>query len=349
MKWNKAWKSLIIIFALALLSSGAQAMDVVFGVGAVFPKKVYQDWAKEYKAETGTDFIFFARGSGKGIEAASAGQADFGASDKPLTTEELKIHNLMQFPTMIGGVIPIVNIKNISEGQLHLDGAILADIYLGKIKRWNDPAIAALNPSLVLPKEVINVVHRTDKSGATFVLTDYFSKVSAEWKNTVGTGLEVSWKVGEGADSGENLGKLITNTPNSIGYIDPVQVQQKHLAFVKMRNHDGVFVSPNRESFAAAAKNAKWSAANAYGVSLTDQPGTESWPLTTTTYAVILRHPAEAKGVVDTLKFFDWSFRNGTVIAQNWGFALVPTEVMQGARDSWKAQIKDRSGNPLWK
>lgn len=349
MERNKVWISLNMLFALIILSCSAQANEAVFGVGAAFPKKVYQEWAKQYKIETGTDFIFFAQGSGKGVEAASSGQADFGASDRPLTPEELEKYQLTQFPTMIGGVIPVVNITNIANGQLQMDGVVLADIYLGKIKRWNDPAIVALNPRLALPKEAINVVYRTDKSGATFVLTDYLSKVSAEWKNTIGSGLIVSWKVGEGADSAESMGKRIMSTPNSIGYIDPIQVQQKHLTFVKMRTRDGAFVSPNQESFAAAAKTATWTATNGYGVSLTNLPGQESWPLTTTTYAVILRNPKLASGVVNALKYFDWSFRNGAAIAQNWGFVAIPTEVMQGARDLWKLQIKDHAGQPLWK
>jgi phosphate transport system substrate-binding protein len=349
MRWNMVWTSLTVFVSLAILSGGVWANEAVFGVGAAFPKKVYQEWAKQYKTETGTDFIFFTQGSGKGVEAAISGQADFGASDRPLTPDELEKNHLAQFPTMIGGVIPVVNINNIGGGQLQLDGMVLADIYLGKIKRWNDPAIVALNPGLALPKETINVLHRIDKSGATYVLTDYFSKVSAEWKNAIGSGLVVSWKVGEGADSAESMGKQLLSTSNSIGYIDPIQVQQKHLSFVKMRNHAGVFVSPNQASFAAAAKNAAWDVANGYGISLTDQPGQESWPLATTTYAVISRNPKEVRGVVNTLKYFDWSFRTGAAIAQNWGFVSIPAEVMQGARDSWKTQIKDRSGNSLWK
>ncbi len=349
MKGNLVWTSLYIFLAMAMMSKGAQANEVVFGVGAAFPKKVYQEWAKQYKTETGTDFIFYAQGSGKGVEAVISGQADFGASDRPLTPEELEKGHLTQFPTMIGGVIPVVNLKDISEGQLQLDGVVLADIYMGKIKRWNDPALVALNPGLALPKESINVVHRSDKSGATFVLTDYLSKISAEWKNTIGSGLVVSWILGEGADSAESMGKQIMSTPNSIGYIDPIQVQQKHLTFAKMRTRDGIFVSPNQESFAAAAKNTTWSAANGYGVSLTNQPGQDSWPLTTATYAVILQNTKQAFGVVNTLKYFDWSFRNGAAIAQKWGFVSIPSEVMQGARDSWKTQIKDRAGNPLWK
>lgn len=195
MKRNKASTSLNIFFVLTLLSSQVQA-GIIFGVGATFPKQVYQEWGKQYKAETGSALAYFAQGSGKGFEAISSGKADFGASDKPLTLGELEKNKLMQFPALIGGIVPVVNIKNIGGGQLQFDGVILAAIYLGKIKRWNDPAIAALNPRLVLPNEAINVAYRSDKSGSTFVLTDYLSKVSAEWKTTMGAATAVAWKVG---------------------------------------------------------------------------------------------------------------------------------------------------------
>ncbi len=220
---------------------------------------------------------------------------------------------------------------------------------LGKIKRWNDPAIVALNPALPLPNATINVLHRTDGSGSTYVLTDYLSKVSAEWKSSMGAATTVAWKVGEGADGSENLAKLVSETPNSIGYLDPVLVQQKHLAFVKLRNHDGVFVSPQKKAFSAAAANAKWNAANGFAQSLTDQPGTESWPLVTATYILISRTPVEAYGTEEALKYFDWTFRNGSEIAQNSGFALIPPETIQNVRAIWKLQIKDRAGRPLWK
>ena len=348
MELNKARTSLSIFFVLALFSSQSQA-GIIFGVGATFPKQVYQEWGKQYKAETGSSLAYFAQGSGKGIEAISSGKADFGASDKPLTLGELEKNKLMQFPALIGGIVPVVNIKKIGDGQLHLDGVILADIYLGKIKRWNDPLIAALNPELALPNEAINVAYRSDKSGSTFVLSDYLSKVSAEWKSTMGAATQVAWKVGEGFDGGDNLAKQISNTPNSIGYLDPALVQQRHMTFAKMRNHDGVYVSPNQASFAAAAVSAKWSASDGYNQSLTDLPGHESWPLATATYIILSRSPAEASGTEETLKYFDWTFRNGKVIAQSLGFALIPAEAMQSVRDAWKMQIKDRAGRPLWK
>lgn len=348
MKRNAIWLKATIFMVLVMLSSMVQAASVIFGVGANFPKQVYKEWGKQYKAETGTDFVYFAQGSDKGIQSILSGKSDFGASDKPLKSEELEKNRLVQFPVLIGGVIPVVNLRNVDDGQLQLDGAVLANIYLGKIKRWNDPAIAALNPRLALPNEAINVVHRADKSGNTFTLTEYLSKVSAEWKATMGVATAVSWKVGEGVEGSDNLAKQISSTPNSIGYLDPALVQQKHLTFVKMRNRDGVFVSPNNVSFAAAAANATWSAANGYDQSLTDQLGHESWPITTATYILLARNPVEVKGTEETLKYFDWTFRNGGALAQNLGFVSIPAELIQNVRNSWKTQIKDRTGHPLW-
>lgn len=334
---------------LAMLSGLAQA-GMIMGVGATFPKQVYQEWGKQYKEETGNFFAYFPRGSGRGIDAILAGKSDFGASDKPLTPDELEKNRLMQFPALVGGLVPVVNVRNIGDGQLQLDGVALANIYLGKIRRWNDPALVALNPRLALPNEEISVLYRADRSGSTYVLTDYFSKVSAEWRSSMGgAATAVAWKVGEGVDGSEDLAKQIGNTPNSIGYLDPVVVQQKHLASVRMRNHDGVFVSPNYRTFAAAAAKAKWNAATAYNQSLTDQPGPESWPLVTATYVIFSRTPVEASGAEAALKYFDWTFRNGNKIAQNYGFALIPAEAMQSVRELWKMQIKDRAGRPLWK
>ena len=348
MKRNVIWKSLSVTFALALMSGQTQA-GIALGVGATFPKEVYKEWGKQYKAETGSSLAYFAQGSGKGIEAISAGKADFGASDKPLTRDELERRKLMQFPALIGGIVPVVNIKHVGDGQLQLDGGVLANIYLGNIKRWNDPAIVALNPRLALPNEPINVVHRSDQSGSTFVLTDYLSKVSADWKASMGAATAVAWKVGEGADGGDNLAKKIGSTPNSIGYLDPALVQLRHITFAKMRNHDGEYVSPDQGTFAAAAANADWNASSGYGQSLTNLPGHDSWPLATATYILLARSPEEASGTEATLKYFDWTFRNGNAIAQNLGFVLIPAVAMQSIRDTWKIQIKDRAGRSIWK
>ncbi len=348
MKSCTAWHALVFSVALTMLSSLAQA-GIVMGVGAHFPKQVYVEWGKQYKAETGASFAYFAKGSGKGVEAILSGKADFGASDKPLTLVELETHHLTQFPALIGGIVPVVNIKHVADGQLRLDGVVLANIFLGKITRWNDPAITALNPGLALPKETINVVHRSDKSGSTYTLTDYLSKVSAEWKSTIGADTAVNWKTGVGVDGTDNLTRQIATTPNSISYMDIALIRQNHLASVQLRNHDGMFVSPQHGSFVAAAQNAKLDPATGFSQSLTDQPGAASWPITTATYIILARKPVEVSGTEEALKYFDWSFRKGSVIAQNLGFVSIPAETMQNVRELWKAQIKDRAGNPMWK
>ena len=250
---------------------------------------------------------------------------------------------------MIGGIVPVVNLRNVADGQLKLDGVVLANIFLGKIKRWNDPAITALNPGLALPKEAINVVYRSDKSGSTYALTDYLSKVSAEWKSTMGADTAVNWKTGNGVDGTENLARQIATTANSISYMDIALIQQNHLASVQLRNHDGVFVSPQHGAFVAAAKYAKWDPATGFSQSLTDQAGAESWPITTATYVILARKPVEVSGTAEALKYFDWSFRKGSVIAQDLGFVSIPAETMQKVRESWKAQIKDHAGHPVWK
>jgi phosphate transport system substrate-binding protein len=331
-----------------MLTGVAQA-GMVLGVGATFPKQVYQEWGKQYKVETGNSFAYFPRGSGRGVDSILTGKSDFGASDKPLTADELEKNKLLQFPALIGGLVPVVNISGIHDGQLQLDGTTLANIYLGKIKRWNDPALVALNPSLALPNVSIIVIHRSDKSGSTYVLTEYFSKVSAEWRSSFGSATAIDWKVGEGADGGDELAKRVSETYNSIGYVDTAMVQQRHLTFVKMRNHDGAFVSPGSRSFSAATEKAKWNAANGFNQSLTDQPGGESWPLVTATYIILSRTPVETYGTEEALKYFDWTFRNGSAIAQNLGFVQIPAEAMQNVRELWKLQIKDRAGRPLWK
>jgi phosphate transport system substrate-binding protein len=348
MKNRLAWLSIVFFVALTSLSNLAQA-GVFLGIGGHFPKQVYVAWGKQYKAETGSTFAYFPRGSGKGVEAIMAGKSDFGASDKPLSLEQLQAHNLTQFPALIGGIVPVVNIKNVADGQLKLDGAVLADIFLGKITRWSDPAIAALNPGLALPKEAIHVVHRSDKSGSTFTLTDYLSKVSPEWKSTEGADTSVNWKTGVGVDGTDALVRELLNTPNSIGYMDIALIEESHLDSVKLRNHDGFYVSPEKSSFVAAAANAKLEPANGFAQSLTDQPGAESWPITTATYIILARRPVEVTGTEEALKFFDWSFRNGKAIAQKLGFVAIPDKIVQNVHEVWKSQIKDRAGNPIWK
>lgn len=330
------------------MCTGLAQGDAIFGAGAAFPNPVYQAWGKAYQAQTGTTLVYTPVGSGKGIAEITAARVDFGASDKPLKPEELEKNKLMQFPTVIGGIVPTINVKGIANGQLLLDANTLAAIYLGKITHWNDPALLALNPGLALPSANIAVIHRSDKSGTTFNLTNYLSKVSPEWKAAVGEGLTVDWKAGEGAERLDGMAKKLVNTANSIGYLDMADLQRMNLTYVKMKNREGMVISPNAQSFAAAAASAKWSAANNYYEILTDEPGKESWPITAATFILVERTASDAGHVSELLKFFDWSYRNGQQLADALHYVPLPASVTEGIRGAWKAQVKSAAGKPLW-
>ncbi len=346
MTMNKA-----LLLATGLLLTGIAQADAIFGSGATFPSKVYHAWGREYKAQTGLIMAYLPLGSGKGIADMTAEEKtkDFGGTDKPLSLADLDKFHLMQFPALIGGVIPVVNLKHVGDGDLKLDGTVLSNIYLGKITRWDDPAIKALNSGMTLPNDAINVLYRSDKSGSTFNMTNYFSKVNPEWKSTMGEGTSVAWKVGKGEKGAEGIAKQIENTPNSIGYVDPALVIEHHLTYVKLRNRAGTFVAPDQKSFAAAAVNATWNAGNGFSAVLTDQPGQNSWPLATATYVLLTRNPTEITSMVNTLKFFDWGLKNGGKVAQSLHFVPIPDEVQTNIRQAWNTQIHDPSGQPVWK
>lgn len=323
--------------------------DAIFGAGATFPNAIYQAWGKAYQAQTGTMLVYTPVGSGKGIAEIMAARTDFGASDKPLKPEELEKLQLIQFPAVIGGVVPAINLKGVSSSQLILDANTLAQIYLGKITRWNDSVLQALNPGLALPAADIAVIYRSDKSGTTFNFTNYLSKVSPEWRAAVGEGLSVAWKVGEGAEKTDGVAKKITATLNSIGYLDLADLLKRGLTYVKMQNRDGVVVSPSAQSFAAAAASAKWSAQNGYYEILTDEPGKDSWPITAATFILLQRTPDIPEHAVEVMKFFDWAYRNGAELADGLHFVPLPGSVAEGVRSEWKAQVKNRTGQALWK
>ena len=335
------------VVILGLCSGMAQA-DAIFGAGATFPNAIYQAWGKAYRAQTGTTLVYTPVGSGKGIAEIIAARTDFGASDKPLKLDELEQHKLMQFPAVIGGVVPAINIKGIANGQLLLDANTLAGIYLGKIKRWNDPALLALNPGLALPSADIAVVYRSDKSGTTFNFTNYLSKASPEWKAAVGDGLAVAWPVGEGGPQNEGVARIVANTPNAIGYLDLAILLQKNLTYVKMKNREGFAVSPSADSFAAAAASAKWSAENSFYEILTDEPGKASWPITAATFILLERTSAITEHVAEIMKFFDWAYRNGGPLAGSLNYVPLPDSVADMARNAWKTQVKDSAGVAMW-
>lgn len=335
--------------AVLALSGGIAQADAIFGAGATFPNAVYQAWGKAYQVQTGTSLVYTPVGSGKGIAEIVASRTDFGASDKPLKQEELAQHKLMQFPAVIGGVVPAVNIRGISNGQLRLDAFTLSYIYMGKIRRWNDPLLLALNPGLALPNADIAVLYRSDKSGTTFNFTNYLSKASPEWKTAVGEGLSVAWPVGEGAEKTEGMTRKIAAIPNSIGYLDLADLLKKDLVYARMKNRDGVIVTPNAQSFAAAAASAKWSAANNFYEILTDEPGKDSWPITAATFILLERTPAIAEHGAEVMKFFDWAYRNGDGLANELSYVPLPDAVAESVRAAWKTQVQSRTGNALWK
>lgn len=325
----------------------AQA-DTFFGAGASFPKAAYLAWSKAYETHSQNKMIYTAVGSGKGLAEIVAARTDFGASDKSFNKAELDQNNLMQFPSLIGGVVPVVNIKGINDDQLQLDGTTLAAIFLGKVTRWNDAAISALNPSLSLPNETINVIYRGDKSGQTYNFSNYLSKVSPDWKATMGEGFTLSWKVGTAADNASVMAQKVSSTANAIAYMDFADIQKKQLHAIKLRNASGAFVKAEISSFSAAASAAKWSATNGFNEVLTNLAGEKSWPITAATFIVLERNPKVPENVAATLKFFDWAYREGDAIAIDLGYVPLPDSVADLVRSAWKTDIKNRAGQSLF-
>ena len=330
-------------FASIVYSFGAQAQDVT-GAGASFPAPLYSKWASDYNKATGVKINYQSVGSGAGIKQIEAKTVDFGASDMPLKDEELKAKGLLQFPTVIGGVVPVVNIKGIGAGQLKLNGQVLGDIYLGKITKWDDAAIKALNPGVALPAEAIAPVRRADGSGTSFIFTNYLSKVNAEWKSKVGEGTAVNWPVGAGGKGNEGVAAFVSRLPNSIGYVEYAYVKQNKMTFALMQNSAGVFVSPDDLTFKAAAAGADW--AKSFYQILTNQSGKDAWPLTGATF--ILMHKVQDKPAQATasLKFFEWGYKNGDKTADDLDYSPMPASVKIAIEKSW-AEIKDSTGKSV--
>ena len=330
-------------FTVLAYSFGANAQDVT-GAGATFPAPLYSKWASDYNKATGVKINYQSLGSGAGIKQIEAKTVDFGASDMPLKDEDLKAKGLVQFPVVIGGVVPVVNIKGITAGQLKLNGQVLGDIFLGKITKWDDAAIKALNPGLALPSDAISPVRRADGSGTSFIFTNYLSKVNAEWKSKVGEGTAVNWPVGAGGKGNEGVAAFVNRLPNSIGYVEYAYVKQNKMIFAQMQNSTGAFISPNDTAFKAAAAGADW--AKSFYQILTNQAGKEAWPITGATF--ILMHKAQDKPLQATasLKFFDWGFKNGDKTADDLDYVPMPASVKTVIEKSW-AEIKDASGKSV--
>jgi phosphate transport system substrate-binding protein len=330
-------------FVALSYSVNVYSQDVT-GAGASFPAPLYSKWASDYNKATGVKINYQSVGSGAGIKQIEAKTVDFGASDMPLKDEELKAKGLMQFPTVIGGVVPVVNIKGIAPGQLKLNGQVLGDIFLGKITKWDDAAVKALNPTLALPSEAISPVRRADGSGTSFIFTNYLSKVNAEWKAKVGEGTAVNWPVGAGGKGNEGVAAFVNRLPNSIGYVEYAYVKQNKMTFAVMQNSSGTFVSPDDLTFKAAAAGADW--VKSFYQILTNQPGKDAWPLTGATF--ILMHKVQDKPAQGTasLKFFDWAYKTGDKTAEDLDYSPMPAIVKAAIEKSW-TEIKDSSGKSV--
>lgn len=338
-----------ILFRAALVASAlspvlALAQDVT-GAGATFPAPIYAKWADAYNKATGVRINYQSVGSGAGIKQIKSKTVDFGASDMPLTDEDLAKDGLIQFPTVIGGVVPVVNIVGIAPGQIKLTGAVLGDIFLGKITKWNDVALTALNPGVPLPAADISVVRRADGSGTSFIFTNYLSKVNPEWKAKVGEGTAVNWPTGAGGKGNEGVAAFVQRLPNSIGYLEYAYVKQNKMTYTLLKNKDGLFVKPNDVAFKAAAAGADWSK-TFYQVT-TDQPGKEAWPISNPTY--ILMHKVQDKpaNASNALKFFEWAYLNGDKTADDLDYVPLPATVKELVRKHWTANIKDAAGKAI--
>jgi phosphate transport system substrate-binding protein len=339
------------VFTLALAGSLAVGVSAsaasISGAGATFPAPVYAKWAEAYKVKTGNALNYQAIGSGGGIKQIIANTVDFGASDMPLKPEDLAKDGLQQFPTVIGGVVPVMNLPGIKPGEVKITGAILADIYRGIRKNWNDPVIAAYNKGVKLPDLPITVVHRSDGSGTTFLFTSYLSKEAPHWASGPGANVSVNWPVGIGGKGNDGVAAFVKQTPGAIGYVEYAYAKQNHMTYAQMQNKSGRFVPPDAANFAAAGAGAKWSAAPGYYVLLIDQPGASTWPISGATFILMHSKQTNAANGHDVLAFFDWAYKNGNPAAESLDYVPLPEGVKGLIRKSW-LKIVGPDGKPVY-
>ncbi|MEZ5900417.1 MAG: phosphate ABC transporter substrate-binding protein PstS [Hyphomicrobiaceae bacterium] len=332
--------------ASVLLAQPTLAADIS-GAGATFPYPVYAKWADAYKKETGIGLNYQSIGSGGGIKQIKAKTVTFGATDAPLSGKDLDEAGLVQFPMVMGGIVPVINVEGIKAGELVLDGPALANIFLGTIKTWDDAAIKKLNPSLKLPSAAIAVVHRSDGSGTTFNFTHYLGNVSEDWKSKVGVEKAVEWPVGIGAKGNEGVANNVAQTKGSIGYVEYAYAKQNKMVFANMINKDGKTVSPTSAAFAAAAAGADWASTPGYGVILDNQPGAESWPMTAATFILMYKTPKDEAASREALKFFHWSYEKGGKLADELDYIPMPASVVKSVEDMWSKDIVGADGKPV--
>ncbi len=343
----KSVASIAITAATVLAVSPVSAADMT-GAGATFPYPIYAKWAEAYKKETGNGLNYQSIGSGGGIKQIKAKTVDFGASDAPLSEDELKAAGLTQFPAVMGGVVTIVNLDGVKQGQLKLTGQIVGDIYLGKITKWNAAEIVALNPGVKLPADEITVVHRADGSGTTFLFSDYLSKVNAEFKAKVGADKAVKWPLGVGGKGNEGVAATVKQIKGTIGYVEYAYAKKNNITFTQLKNLDGQFVLPDDETFKTAAASAEWSKTPGFGVVLTNQPGKASWPITGASFILMHKVQPDAAKAKEVLKFFEYAFKKGDAMATELDYVPMPDSVAKLIQNSWKAEIKDAAGKAVW-
>jgi phosphate ABC transporter phosphate-binding protein len=344
-------RSAVVAIAMAAAStisiSAAMAADIS-GAGATFPYPIYAKWADAYKKETGIGLNYQSIGSGGGIKQIKAKTVTFGASDAPLKGEDLKSTGLAQFPMVMGGIVPVVNLEGVKPGELVLDGPTLADIFVGKITNWNDEAIKKLNPDVKLPDQAIAVVHRSDGSGTTFNFSYYLADVSADWKSKVGVNTALEWPVGIGAKGNEGVANNVSQTGGAIGYVEYAYAKQNKLTYTDLINKDGKKVEPTAAAFSAAAANADWSSQPGYGVILANQAGAESWPMTSATWILVYQKPDDAAATAEALKFFAWSYAKGDDLAAGLDYVPMPDAVVKSVEEMWSKDIVDGNGKSLY-
>jgi phosphate transport system substrate-binding protein len=343
----KHLKSIAVVGFLAAMVISAAAVEIS-GAGATFPYPVYAKWADAYKKETGVGLNYQSIGSGGGIKQIEAKTVTFGATDAPLKGPELEKFGLIQFPMVMGGIVPVVNVEGIAAGELVLDGPTLANIFLGAVKNWDDPAIKKLNPNAKLPSQPIAVVHRSDGSGTTFNFTYYLNQVSPDWKSKVGSATSVEWPIGIGAKGNEGVSNNVSQTKGSIGYVEYAYALQNKLVFTKLVNSAGATVTPTSAAFQAAAANADWNSTPGYGVILANEPGAESWPMTAATFILIPKQPDDAAAASEALKFFSWAYAKGDKMAEELDYVPMPSKIVSEIEKVWASEIKDSTGKPLF-
>jgi len=347
MRMKHLFASLVVGASAAMTMSIVSAADMT-GAGATFPYPIYAKWAEMYKKASGNGLNYQSVGSGAGIKQIKAKTVDFGASDMPLSAAELTEAGLFQFPAIMGGVVTIVNVAGIAPGQLKLTGPVIADIYLGKITKWNAPEIVALNPGVALPADEITVVHRADSSGTSFLFTDYLSKTNADFKAKIGAGTAVKWATGVGGKGNDGVAANVQRIKGAIGYVEWAYAKKNKMSHTQLKNKDGVFLQPDDDAFKAAAAGAEWTKTPGFAIVLTDAAGKASWPITGVSYILMHKDQADAAKGKEVLKFFDWAYKNGDAAATELDYVPMPDSVSKLVEAAWKTNLKDTSGKAIW-